>query len=119
MGRPAPMRNRLQQPLQPISDHTTYIGGTMAEAILAKAHVHNIVIEDVLCEVSGDVEIDEQVLESFVRLLRPAVDDVVAVCLDGDRLHSEVTRQIKKLSVISPLAAAALGLFASNLAAGL
>ncbi|MFJ3046963.1 hypothetical protein ACIPEN_14120 [Herbaspirillum chlorophenolicum] len=91
----------------------------MAEAILAKAHVHNIVIEDVLCEVSEDLEIDEQALESLVRLLRPAVDDVVAVCIDRDRLHSEVARQIKMLSAISPLAGAAFGLFASNLAAGL
>ncbi|WP_157221561.1 hypothetical protein [Herbaspirillum sp. YR522] len=91
----------------------------MAEAILAKAHVHNIVIEDVLCEVSEGLEIDEQVLESLVQLLRPAIDDVVAVCIDRDRLHSVVARQIKMLSAISPLAGAAFGLFASNLAAGL
>lgn len=91
----------------------------MAEAILAKAHVHNIVIEDVLCEINEDLEIDGQVLESLVQLLRPAVDDVVAVCIDRDRLHSVVTTQIKMLSAISPVAGAAFGLFASNLAAGL
>lgn len=91
----------------------------MAEAILAKAHVHNIVIEDVLCEVSEDLEIDEQVLESLVQLLRPAVDDIVAVCVDRDRLDSVVTRQSKMLSTISPLAGAAFVLFASNAAAGL
>ncbi|MFS2113406.1 hypothetical protein [Herbaspirillum frisingense] len=87
----------------------------MASEILAKSIVGDIVIEDVLCDVDGDLLGNETALSNLVQILRPAVNHVAVLCDDQIRLHEAIKVYSHLFLETSSVASAALVLFASNM----
>lgn len=91
----------------------------MAGKILTKSVVGDLVIEDVLCDVDSDLEMNEAALASLVQILRPAVNHVAGLCDDPNRLHEVIGEHSRLLMQTSSVASAAFDIFASNVIAAI